>query len=183
MRKSILATGLSAATFALISMAPVSAFAQGRSQPDPQTIAAAVRYSLPLALSGVNAACASSLSRDGFLATNGSTLVTRYSKGADAYWPQARTLFLKLASEKGGADFAFLTELPDEALKPLASALIPEMIGEEMDAETCKRVELVMEQLAPLPVGNIAQLTSLIMQIIQEEEAKEAADTKEESAR
>lgn len=132
-------------------------------------VAAAVRYSLPLALTGVNTACAASLSNDGFLAKNGARLVTRYSEGADAYWPQAKALFLQMASEKSGEDPAFLTQMPDEALKPIAAALIPEMVGQEMNAETCTVVEQVVEQLAPLPADNIAKLSGVIMAIMQED--------------
>ena len=175
MRKSIFTAGLSAAIFAAMSLAPTAAHAQVDADLDPEAVSAAMRYSLPLALTGVNKACAPMLSNNGFLATNGAALVTRYSVGSEAYWPQAKALFLKMAGEKGGEEAAFMAELPDEALKPLAAALIPDAIGKEMNAESCSRVEKIAELLAPLPADNIAQLTGLIMQLMQEDEAKEAA--------
>lgn len=152
-----------------------AAAAQSRSQLNPQATQAAVRYALPHLLSGVRSTCASKLSSGGYLATNGQTLLARYSQGSQAAWPAAKSALLELGGKQNAEMTRMFGQMPDSALKPFVDATITSMVASKLKLENCGDVERGLELLAPLPADNVAGIAGFLFEIAQRDKKSKAA--------
>ena len=173
----------SVALVAALAAASMAAPAQAQGFPltdengDPVALGPTILYAAPFAIEAVRNVCSSELSADGFLATDGEALQARYATAAEGKWPEAKALLLQAGMSRGGGSGAeMLAAMPDEALKPFIDAMIPTLVASEIKPETCGDVEAVVEQLAPLPPENMANLFDVIIGIVERDRtAKKAA--------
>ncbi|RDC59979.1 hypothetical protein HME9302_01177 [Alteripontixanthobacter maritimus] len=168
---------IAAAILAGAALVPTAAAAQ-ETKPTQAQYAATARYALPLAMQGTIDFCRPHLQSNGFFATNGSSLVKRYTAGKDKSWPVARDTLVKVITSKDKSSAAFITALPDEALKSMADAFIPTLVVEELNPKDCLIAEKIVAQLAPLPAENVANLFGVVITAIDKDEARKAAQTK-----
>ena len=163
---------------ALLAATPLSArdIAAG-SELSADQITAGVRYFMPQLLGVVQDKCSGSLESDGYLATNGSALLEKFSEGSEENWGNARGLFLSFAMEGGaqGDALALLANLPDESLKPLIDGMIPMELGKRLKTRDCASIERVMETLDPLPAENFAQFIGVVFELALNDRRKKSA--------
>ncbi|TCJ39230.1 hypothetical protein [Parafrankia sp. BMG5.11] len=154
------------AVLAMPASAHAAKVASAKSQIKPESAQAAVRYALPHLLSGVRATCASRLSANGYLATNGAALQQRFAQGADSAWPAARQALLEMGAKEKADMAGMFAQMPDSALKPFVDAMITTMVGTELKADDCPDIERGLQLLAPLPPENIAGLAGFIFEMV-----------------
>lgn len=165
------------APLAAMVAAPLSA----QADPTPEQVEAATRYALPHLFEGFRATCADTLSADGYLASEGDRLQTKFSDGADAYWPQAKTAMINLASQRAGeasSELVMFASLPDESLQPLVDGLVFALVATELKTEQCGNVERALALLDPLPVENFAGLIGFMFEMVQNDKDASAEDSK-----
>ena len=164
------------APLAAMAAAPLSA----QADPTPEQVEAATRYALPHLFEGFRATCADTLSADGYLASEGDRLQTKFSDGADVYWPQAKTAMINLASQRSGeasSELDMFASLPDESLQPLVDGLVFAIVATELKTEQCGDVERGLALLDPLPVENFAGLIGFMFEMVQNDKDASAEDT------
>ena len=165
------------APLAAMVAAPLSA----QADPTPEQVEAATRYALPHLFEGFRATCADTLSADGYLASEGDRLQTKFSDGADAYWPQAKTAMINLASQRAGeasSELVMFASLPDESLQPLVDGLVFALVATELKTEQCGNVERALALLDPLPVENFAGLIGFMFEMVQNDKDVSAEESK-----
>lgn len=165
------------APLAAMAAAPLSA----QADPTPEQVEAATRYALPHLFEGFRATCADTLSADGYLASEGDRLQTKFSDGADDYWPQAKTAMVNLASQRGSeaaSELDMFASLPDENLQPLVDGLVFALVATELKTEQCGDVERGLALLDPLPVENIAGLIGFMFEMVENGKDSSAEDSK-----
>lgn len=165
------------APLAAMVAAPLSA----QADPTPEQVEAATRYALPHLFEGFRATCADTLSADGYVASEGDRLRTKFSDGADAFWPQAKTAMINLASQRGGeasSELDMFASLPDESLQPLVDGLVFAIVATELKTEQCGDVERGLALLDPLPVENFAGLIGFMFEMVQNDKDVSAEESK-----
>lgn len=132
-------------------------------------VSAMAIYAMPGVVQGVNARCAARLSPGGFLAQGGgAALSDRYARLQASVWPNARAGLVKVAAarslnEAGNADvMAMISNLPDQAVRPLIDALIVQELSPQIDLEQCGRVELLLQALSRVEPEIAGTLLGLI---------------------
>ncbi|MXO58871.1 hypothetical protein GRI89_04865 [Altererythrobacter salegens] len=125
-------------------------------------VSAMVRYAMPEAIAASRVSCAAILTNDGYFATGGDDLQTRYAVGKDAAWPEAKTALLKLAGGSEDKDVASLAELPDDAVRPLVDALIQQKLVESIKPKSCSSIERMVKALSPLEPSELGDLAGVI---------------------
>jgi hypothetical protein len=106
--------------------------------------------------------CRPQLSPQGYFATQGSSLVQRYSARKSSVWPDAKAALLKI----GGKDDKMkdmVASLSDEALQPFADGLVGQLITKGIKPGQCKSIERATRLLSPLPPENTAELLTFII--------------------
>ncbi len=131
----------------------------------PAEAQALVRVALPDVIDGVTDKCKTTLPGTSFILQSGSGLIERYRGSANSAWPAAKPAITKIAGEQG----AFLAAMPDDAVKPLLSALITGEIGKGIKAEQCDMIDSLMAAIAPLPAENMADLLVAIVGLAAKE--------------
>ena len=126
---------------------------------------ALVRVALPDVIGGVADKCKGSLSGTSFILQSAPGLIARYRTSADAAWPAVKPGISKIAGDQA----AFLTSLPDDAIKPLLSALIAGEIGKGIKPEQCEKIDSLMAAVAPLPAENMADILVAIVGLAAKE--------------
>ena len=142
---------------------------------DPEAVAAATRYALPLAFDGYRTACAAEISSDGYVAQNSERLAAKFEEGSEQAWPAAKNLLVSMAAEDGGDMVAFFGAMPDETLKPFVDGIIEVMIAQEIKTENCSDIERGLELLDPMPVENMAGLIGFFIDMDNRDKAKRRA--------
>lgn len=176
--KAFPALGLIAAS--LLATPALAQTEAARDEDDTAAISAAVQFAMPHLIAGVRTRCAPSLSGDGFLAREGDALIARYSRDADAAWPQARALLVEEMradsgeSESGSVADAF-DDMPDEVLKSFVVAFIPSLLAGEIKTEDCSDLEQITAAFAPMPPQNLASLVAGIVRLSERAERREKA--------
>jgi hypothetical protein len=140
----------------------------------PRDLDDAVIYAMPLAFEATRAACNRVLPRDGFLATEGDRLASRFRQRQDTSWPGALRVLRLIVEQRGpntaGGDIDFaevMGTVPPETLRPLADALLRQMVAKEIRSEDCSRIERGLELLSPLPIENIAGLMTFLVDLAE----------------
>lgn len=133
------------------------------SQPEVEGI---VAYALPLLVDAAVKTCAPRLSPDGYLATQGASLVQRYAARKATTWPIAKAALLKLTADdtgKNAGNAALMRALPDSALQPFADVIVVQAITKAIKADDCAPIERITGLLAPLPPENTSALVTTII--------------------
>lgn len=140
-----------AAAFAL----PASAIAQDARCVSREESRAVVANLMPTLIASTARKCAPQLGAGSFLAANGELLGHSLTPHAEAAWPGARA-----ALERLGGDL-----LPDNpALIDLGRIALAERIAGKLDADTCRLVDTLTQELAPLPPENFANVFALFLE-------------------
>ncbi|HEY7807562.1 MAG TPA: hypothetical protein VIC34_10215 [Croceibacterium sp.] len=124
--------------------------------------AALAVYSVPDLISATRQTCAGRLSPNGFLAMRGDALSQRYAAQQNAVWPQARAALFKFAAGKAGDQLKSFSTLPDNAIRPLADALIQQEVALKIHPGSCRNVERLMEAVAPLEPQQAGTILSVL---------------------
>lgn len=143
----------SIAIMAVLAIQPIAASAASPCLTSVEA-QALVRVALPDVIGGVSDKCRTSLSGTSFLLQSGPGLIERYRGSAGSAWSAAKPAMFKLAGDQG----AFLAAMPDDAVKPLLSALISGEIGKGIKSEQCGKIDSLIAAVAPLPAENMADM-------------------------
>ena len=156
-------TKISARIAALLALSatPQMALAQATPCLTQAEAKSLVQFALPDILTTVMGTCKTSLAPSAFLVRSGPDLIARYRTEGASSWPGAKAAIFKLAGEQG----AMLKALPDDAIKPLVGAGISGALGNSIKPKSCDAVDRGLAALAPLPLANIADLTTMLMEL------------------
>jgi hypothetical protein len=142
---------------------------------DPEAVAAAARYALPMAFEGYLQACTAGLDKRGYAISNTPALRAKFSEGSDEAWPAARAALLQMASGEAGEMSSILAGLGDAELRPFVDGMVKNLVAEQLRSQDCGDIERGLEILDPLPADNMAQMVGFFFEIGAREEAKEEA--------
>lgn len=147
-------TGLALAAATALALQPAVASAQ-QSCVTEQEVSAIAIYTVPGAIQAVRLKCGSTLAASGFLAQRGDAFAARFTALQPRVWPRAKAGLLKVLAAKSGDNRArqsldMVANLPDDAVRPLVDALIVQEISAKIPAGNCRRIELVIQAMAPI---------------------------------
>jgi hypothetical protein len=143
-----------AAALACLSL-PAAAIAQDQRCVSRAESQAVVAHLMPNLLRSVSQKCAAFAGRDSFLQNGASDLSDRVQPLSRQSWPAA-----KRALERQGG-----TALPDnEALLNFGREAIANGVASGLDRNECQMVDSLLEQLAPLPPRNLANVFALFLE-------------------
>lgn len=152
MSKRLLAAGLAA--IACLGL-PAAAIAQDKRCISRAESQAVVAHLMPNLLTSTAKRCGTSLGATSYLVRDGSRLATKMTPQAQANWPAA-----KRALERQSG-----TALPDNpALLDFGRQAIADGVANKMDANGCRMVDQLLEQLAPLPAANLSRVFALFLE-------------------
>lgn len=142
-------------------------------------LADGVVYAMPIAFDAARTACASQLSRDGFMATGGEAFITNFRARQDQTWPGAFRMLKVFMADKDGAAAssdaditAMITALPEASLRPFVDGLVGQMIAGEIKPNSCSKIERGLELVSPLPSENVGGLIAFIAEFADMKEPK-----------
>jgi len=124
--------------------------------------AALAVYAVPDLIAATKQTCAGRLSPDGFLATRGDALAQRYAAQQNIVWPQARAALFKFAATKAGDQLKSFTSLPDNAIRPLADALIQQEVAQKIHPGSCRNIERLVRAISPLDPQDAGTILSVL---------------------
>jgi hypothetical protein len=127
----------------------------------PAEFTALSSYALPSAIAGIGERCGDSLPAGAFIRTEGERLAARYATRKAASWPGAKSAFIKLTGAQSPEMIGVLKSTPDNALQPLADALVQNAVVQRLPADRCEVIDRLLRLLAPLPPENTAELIAL----------------------
>ena len=157
-------TGIGAFITGIAALAvPTTDLARTKACMTEQEAAALFSYALPEVIETVTKKCTASLPAASFLAPRGSQLAASYRQISVAHWPLAKSAFFKTLAEDDGDADEILAGMPDDALKGLMGSALGVVIGKDIKAENCPRIDSIVSALAPLPPSNVS---SLLVQLI-----------------
>jgi hypothetical protein len=148
---------LTGGLLATLAIQPIAASAAS-SCLTPAEAQAIVRVALPDIIGGVSDKCKANLAGTSFILQSGPGMIARYRSSANAAWGAAKPAMTKIAGDQA----SFLANLPDDAVKPLLSALVSGEIGKGIKPEQCGKIDNLMAAVAPLPAENMADLVVAI---------------------
>lgn len=120
-----------------------------------------IMFALPEVLSSVMDRCKATLPAGAFLVKSGPELVARYKASGASAWPSAKAAVFKIA----GPEAKMLEALPDEAAKSLFAVGINSALASGIKPEQCSFVDRGVAALAPLPVENLADFTTMVLEL------------------
>lgn len=142
-------------------------------------LADGVVYAMPIAFGAARTACASQLSRNGFMATGGEAFITNFRVRQDQAWPGAFRMLKVFMTQKDGAAAksdadmtAMITALPESSLRPFVDGLVGQMIAGEIKPKSCSKIERGLELVSPLPSENVGGVIAFIAEFADMEEPK-----------
>ena len=146
--------GLAAAVAAALTLQPVAASAQLACVTEAEVSAVAI-YSVPSLIEAMRLKCGGELSSSGYLARRGHALAGRYAALQPRVWPRAKSGMLKVLGRQSGAGqgrelLSTVGTLPDNAVRPLVDAWIVQETSAKIPAANCRRIEWVIEAMAPI---------------------------------
>lgn len=147
-------------------MLPAGAQAQSR-LPDltGDEAAALAIYAVPALIDATGQACAGRLSASGFLALRGPALAQRYAAQQNAVWPKARGAMFKFAGGQGAEQLKMFSSLPDDAVRPLADALIRQEAAARVEPKSCTYIERMAEALSPLEPAQAGRIMGVLFDV------------------
>ena len=142
------------AVIACLSL-PASAIAQDKRCISRTESQAVVAHLMPNLLTSTTKRCGASLGATSYLVRDGSRLATKMTPQAQANWPAAKRA---LERQSGAA-------LPDNpTLLDFGRQAIADGVANKMDANGCRMVDQLLEQLAPLPAANLSKVFALFLE-------------------
>lgn len=158
---SLIRNVVRAAALASVCLADLAA-AQEPACLTEREVTSLVTYALPVVMDSTMKTCRPQLSAQGYFATQGATLVQRYTARKSSVWPEARAALVKL----GGNDAKLkdiVSSLSDEALQPFAEGMVSAIVKKGIKPDQCKSIERATRLLSPLPPENTAELVTFVL--------------------
>lgn len=138
---------------------------------EPADLTDGITYAVPLAFDAAMRNCGGEYSATGFMRTGGAAFADRFRVKQNEAWPGAlRLIKTFMSSGQGDSDAAMnamIASLPEESLRPFVDGLVTEMIGQEITADACEKIERGMALLAPLPAENVAGLVTFVAELAE----------------
>jgi hypothetical protein len=119
-------------------------------------------------IDSVDQACSARLSPDGFLASGAAEMRERYAAMSDKEWPNARRALFKFARKgrPAEADDPFdFSAFPDEAVRPLATAMFGTKIRNAIKVDDCANYEEALQVFSPIEPHDVANLVAFIASV------------------
>ena len=170
MKRLMLSGGLSLGVAMALLTSPV--IAQQRDL-DPAAVAAATRYGLPHGFDGFMNTCFDALEADAYSVVNADRLRAKFSDGAEASWPGARLLLIQAVEEDESGAANVISDLEDDELRPFVNGFLRNMAEQEINQNDCSAIDRALEIFDPMPADNLAALIGFIMELVQDERARE----------
>ncbi|QSB43819.1 hypothetical protein IDJ81_10685 [Tsuneonella flava] len=133
-----------------------------------QEVGSLVMYMMPVAIDSVDQACSAHLSPDGFLASGAAEMRERYAAMSDKEWPNARRALFKFArnGRPAEADDPFdFSAFPDEAVRPLVTAMFGTKIRNAIKVDDCANYEEALQVFSPIEPHDVANLVVFIASV------------------
>ena len=155
------------AIFAISALAALTVGGEAQAAPrlpdmSGDEAAALAVYAVPDLIVATKQTCAARLSPDGFLARHGDSLSQRYASQQNAVWPQARSALFKFAAGKAGDQLKPFTTLPDNAIRPIADALIQQELAQKIHPSSCRNIERLVQAISPLDPQDAGTILSVL---------------------
>jgi hypothetical protein len=122
-------------------------------------------YAVPNVVVAARQACSAQLSPDGFFARHGDDLARRYAAEQNAAWPLARSALFKVAGAKAPDQIKTFASLPDNAVRPLADALIQQQVAAKIHPHSCRNIERMAAAIAPLDPVDAGRVLGVLFDI------------------
>jgi hypothetical protein len=122
-------------------------------------------YAMPSFIAAARQTCASELSPNGFLEMQGPGLAQRYAAEQNAAWPVARSALLRIAAAKAPDQVKTFSSLPDNAIRPLADALIQQELAAQIHPRSCRKIERMAEAVSPLDPRDAGRILGVLFDI------------------
>ena len=152
---SIAKTASLALTGLAVLALPASAMAQDSRCISRSESRAVVTHLMPVLVDSVAKKCRTTLGRDAYLSTRSRSLSDRLTPQSRSAWPAA-----KRALERQSG-----SPLPDnETLLQFGRVAIADGVAKDMDRAACATTNDLLEQLAPLPPRNLANVFALFLE-------------------
>jgi hypothetical protein len=149
----------------LIALTPGVAMAAEPVCLTKQEATSLIAYALPQAIAGTAKRCGPSLPANAFLNTQGPALAQRYAGQKDRYWPKAKPALLKTLGAQGDGSGKTMAGLPDDTLRQLADVFVEGFVSQRIAPKSCKKLDLAIDLLSPLPPENTAGLIALTLEV------------------
>lgn len=137
-----------------------------------QEVGSLVMYMMPIAIDSVDQACSANLSPDGFLANGAAEMRERYAAISNKEWPNARHALFKFARNGRPAEtddpFDF-SAFPDDAVRPLATAMFGTKIRNAIKVDDCANYEEALQVFSPIEPHDVANLIAFIASVVKVE--------------
>jgi hypothetical protein len=141
---------------------PVAAAAQETCVTEEE-VGALLIFLAPSLIEAVQERCAGHIAADGFLALEGADLASTYRPLGEAAWPSAKSVLFKIAGQRRKArEVETMAKLPDETLQPLFAGMMAQELTKELEAGKCRRVERLLEALAPIEPHALGSLVGVV---------------------
>lgn len=165
---------LAAVAAAALALQPAAASAQQACVTEAEVGAVAI-YSVPSLLQAVKLKCGTELSANGHLARRGDALAGRYAALQTRVWPRAKSGMLKVMSGRSGNAqnrqlLNTVGTLPDTAVRPLVDAWIVQEASAKIPARNCRRLEWVIEAMAPIDPDVAGGILGAIIGLVDPDE-------------
>lgn len=159
-----LAAPLAALALTALATAPVIAGPRLPDMSGDEAAALAV-YAVPGLIAATRQTCADRLSPNGFLARHGGELAQRYAAQQNAAWPLAKSALLRFAGTKAPDQVKTFATLPDNAIRPLADALIQQQVAAQIHPNSCRNIERMAEAISPLEPMEAGRILGVLFDI------------------
>lgn len=127
---------------------------------------ALVTYLLPTAVQASRSKCSASLPATASLLEQNSEQLAKYRAASEGAWPQAKSALKLLAGEK------IPPQIDDALLRPIADAMLTQLIGQEIKPKDCSLIAKIYSDLEPMPSSNLASLAVTLVQSATKKEKK-----------
>lgn len=135
---------------------PFSAIAQDTKCVSRAESQAVVAHLMPDLLTALEKNCSRMIGKETYLSRNVQSLTRNSQANSRTAWPVTKAVFERQGGEK----------LPDnEALLDFARVAIAEGVTGGLKAEECSTANILIEQLAPLPPKNFANVFALFLEV------------------
>lgn len=113
---------------------------------------------MPDLINGLSDKCEAHLPANAYLVRNAKALSDRYKVLADQRWPMAKLAFARMTGAPEMAD-----SVPDEYFRPMLGSMVGSELVKDIKGADCAGADRIVENLAPLPAENVANLIGAIL--------------------
>ena len=135
----------------------------------PAEMRGGVAYFLPPVIAEVQDRCKPHLASSSYLLARAGAIAEQLEGDKARHWPMARAVFLKMGDQ---ADSRKLSDMPDEALRPLVDTMLGALLRIKVDAPICGEINDITEALAPLDADGTVNLIATVFSTVARKDRK-----------